>query len=311
MTQAFLLLQATTRTGGEFDVGVLWRALEQMWVGFLQQIPYILIGILVFAAFLILGRITQKVLVTAGQRTRLPLNLAELLGRLSSALLAILGLFVAAVVVFPAFKPGDLVTGLGITSVAIGFAFKDVLQNFFAGILLLWRQPFQVGDQIRSGIYEGTVEEINTRSTRIKTFDGERAVVPNGDVYTQSILVKTAYQKRRVRVTVGIGYSDSLEKARSVIHDVLAKTEGVFPDPGPWVYVTELAGSSVNFTVFFWVSAEQANVLKVTDQVITGIKLALDAAHIDMPFPHTVVLFHDQTGSEPEDRKNEIPRPSK
>ena len=80
-----------------------------------------------------------------------------------------LGLFVAAVVIFPAFKPGDLVTGLGITSVAIGFAFKDVLQNFFAGILILWRRPFVVGDQIRTKDYEGTVEEITVRSTRLKT----------------------------------------------------------------------------------------------------------------------------------------------
>ncbi|NJM53538.1 MAG: mechanosensitive ion channel, partial [Blastocatellia bacterium] len=120
--------------------------------------------------------------------------------------MTILGAFVAAVIIFPAFQPGDLVAGLGITSVAVGFAFKDVLQNFFAGILILWRRPFIVGDQLKFREYEGTVEEINVRSTRLKTFDGERAVIPNGDIYANAVLVKTAYETRRIRFVVGIGY---------------------------------------------------------------------------------------------------------
>lgn len=285
-----------------FDLSVLVRSLQQLWVSFLGQLPFIVIGLLVFGAFLLAARLISRLIATVGQRSQLHNNLAQLLSRLASAAITILGLFVAAVIVFPAFKPGDLIAGLGITSVAIGFAFKDILQNFFAGILLLWRQPFLVGDQIRSGEYEGTVEEINVRSTRLKTYDGERAVLPNGDVYTRAILVRTAFNKRRVRFSVGIGYPDSVEKARNVIADVLAKTEGVLPDPGPWIYVTELAPSSVNFTVYFWVESQQANVLKMSDRVATGIKLALDAAQIDMPYPHTVVLFHDQTGSRTGDR---------
>ncbi len=107
----------------------------------------------------------KRVLLTAGRRTRLDLTLADLLGRLASAFTIVFGLFVAAVVIFPTFNPGDLIAGLGITTVAIGFAFKDVLQNFFAGILILWRRPFIVGDEIKVGNYEGTVAEITTRST--------------------------------------------------------------------------------------------------------------------------------------------------
>ncbi|MDQ4121186.1 MAG: mechanosensitive ion channel [Acidobacteriota bacterium] len=281
----------------EFDAGIIWRTFADLWQSFLSQLPYIIIGLIVLGVFLVIARIVRSVVHTAGERTRIDLTLAELLGRLASFLITIFGVFVALVVIFPTFQPGDLIAGLGITSVAIGFAFKDVLQNFFAGILILWRRPFVVGDQIRFKEFEGTVEEINVRSTRIKTFDGERAVVPNGDVYTNAILVKTAYDKRRVRFTVGIGYLDSIERGRETIHRVLRETEGALNDPGPWVYVSELAPSSVNFTIYFWVQSEQANVLKVADKVATGIKLALDEAGIDMPYPHTVVLFHDATGS--------------
>ena len=288
-----------------FDLGFLWRSLQSFWTSFLKQVPYIVVGLLVFALFLLIARLVSRAIAAAGQRTRLHNNLAQVLSRLASATVTILGLFVAAVVVFPAFKPGDLITGLGITSVAIGFAFKDILQNFFAGLLILWRQPFTVGDQIRSGEFEGTVEEINIRSTLLKTYDGERAVLPNGDVYTSAILVRTAYDKRRVRFVVGVGYPDSLEKARSILREVVEKSAGVLANPGPWVYVSELAPSSVNFTIFFWVEPLQSNVLLVSDRVATAIKLALDAAHIDMPYPHTVVLMQNSPAASPNSEPTE------
>ena len=306
-TFAFLLQTATPAPAAprEFDGNIVWNTIIDLWRGFLAQIPYIVAGIIVFLVFLVVARVVRSVVHAAGERTSLDATLAELLGRLASFVITILGFLVAAVIIFPTFSPGDLVAGLGITSVAIGFAFKDVLQNFFAGILILWRRPFVVGDQIKFREFEGAVEEINVRSTRIKTYDGERAVIPNGDVYANAVLVKTAYDKRRVKFTVGIGYLDSIEEGRQTIHRVLRETEGVLPDPGPWVYVSELAASSVNFTVYFWVQSEQANVLRVSDRVVTGIKTALDAAGIDMPYPHTVVLFHDATGTRQGDIERE------
>lgn len=297
--EKFVLIQT-----GDSSAGIIWQTLNNIANGFLLRLPYIIIGLIVFIVFWLTGRITQRVLHEAGQKTRLDITLAELLGRLGSGILMILGLLVAAVIIFPTFNPGDLVAGLGITSVAIGFAFKDVLQNFFAGILILWRRPFVIGDEIRVKEFEGTVEEITVRSTRLKTYDGERAILPNGDVYTSAVLVRTAYPKRRIKFIVGIGYPDDIERGRETIASVLATTEGVLQDPGPWIYVSELAPSSVNFTVYFWTDSEQANVLKVSDRVATGLKYALDDAGIDMPYPHTVILFHDATG----EREGDIER---
>jgi len=283
------------------------RTFEGMWRGLLARLPYLVLGLVVVAVFYLIGRLIRRGAHAAGARTRLDARLADLFGTLAIILLTVLGVFVAAVIVFPAFQPGDLVAGLGISSVAIGFAFKDILQNFFAGILILFRKPFVVGDQIRFKEFEGTVEDINTRSTRLKTYDGERVIIPNGDIYTSSIVVRTAYPTRRVKFTVGIGYPDSIETARTTILRVVSSAEGVIQDPGPWAYVEELAGSSVNFTVYFWTDAHQATVLKTRDRVATAIKLALDEAGIDMPFPHTVLLFHDQTGSRGGDRNTMLP----
>lgn len=293
----FLSFQQSTPSR-PFDPDIVWQVFSQLLARLMAHLPYIFLGVLVFVLFFVGARLIKRTLILAGRRTRLDLTLADLLGRLASGFTIIFGLFVAAVVIFPTFNPGDLIAGLGITSVAIGFAFKDVLQNFFAGILILWRRPFIVGDEIKVGNYEGTVEEITTRSTRVKTYDGERAVLPNGDVYTNAVLVRTAYNKRRVRLIVGIGYQDSIERARSVIRDVLQKMEGVLEEPAPSVFVAELAPSSVNLNVYFWTNSRQANVLRTSDSAMTGIKLALDQAGIDIPYPHTVVL--NQTPSAPE-----------
>ncbi len=176
-----------------FDPDVVRRSLDSMVEELLQRLPYLVVGLVVALIFYLIGRLTRRALHAAGRRTRLDVQLADLLDSLAVAVLTILAVFVAAVVIFPTFKPGDLVAGLGITSVAIGFAFKDILQNFFAGILILWRKPFRLGDQIRAREFEGTVEEITTRSTRVKTYDGERVVIPNGDVYISAIPVRTAY----------------------------------------------------------------------------------------------------------------------
>jgi len=276
-------------------IALFWNTVRDFMKGVVERLPYLLVGTFVFVAFWLLGKLLRNIINKVAVRSHaIDDMLANLLSRIVSTLVTIFGFLAACVVIFPSFKPGDIIAGLGITSVAIGFAFKDILQNSFAGLLILWRRPFRVGDQIRVKDFEGTVEEINMRSTRLKTYDGERAILPNGDVYTTSVLVRTAYPQRRIRFVVGIGYPDSIEEARRVIHGVLTQTDGVLKDPAPWVYVSELAGSSVNLTVYFWVESQQANALSASDRAMTGIKLALDEAGIDMPYPHTVLLLEQQ-----------------
>lgn len=277
----------------EFEVTSVWQMFVRMGESFIARIPYIVVGIIVFFIFFFFGRVARVLARRVGTRVGMDPMLADLFGRLASGLSIILGFFAAGAVIFPSITPGDLVAGLGVTSVAIGFAFKDILQNFFAGILILWRRPFRIGDQILTNNYEGTVEDINIRSTHLKTYSGERVVMPNGEVFMHAVLVRTAYGTRRVRLQVGIGYGDDIEEARQIIHQVLKESEGVLQDPGPWVLLAEFAPSSVNFDVYFWVEAEQANVLSVTDNVASRLKPAFDRAKIDMPYPTTVVLLRD------------------
>lgn len=129
----------------DFDTGVVWRTLRDLGESFLSQLPYIVIGVIVFGVFLIVARIVKTAVHAAGERTRLDLTLADLLGRRASFAIVILGLFVAAVIIFPAFKPGDLIAGLGITSVAIGFALQGRAAE------LLRRHPHTVAPPLCRG----------------------------------------------------------------------------------------------------------------------------------------------------------------
>lgn len=159
----FLYQQSAGGSAETFDPDLIWNALNGLLNAFLYRLPYIIVAVIVFLLFLIIAKVVSSAINTAGKRTRLDATLADLLGRLAVFVIAVFGIFVAAVIIFPTFQPGDLVAGLGITSVAIGFAFKDVLQNFFAGIFILWRKPFIIGDQLRFKEFEGTVEEISRR----------------------------------------------------------------------------------------------------------------------------------------------------
>lgn len=159
-----------------FNDGIIlfWRTVRDFVKSSVERLPYIIVGLVVFLLFWLLGKAVRNIINKVAVQTHsIDDMLANLVSRIASTLITIVGFLAACVVIFPSFKPGDIIAGLGITSVAIGFAFKDILQNFFAGLLLLWRRPFKVGDQIRVNDFEGTVEEINMRSTRLKTYDGE------------------------------------------------------------------------------------------------------------------------------------------
>jgi len=222
-------------------------------------------------------------------------DLGLLLGSFIRWAIIVFGLLVVTTIIFPSVEPADALATLGIGSVAVGFAFKDILQNWLSGLLLLYRQPFQISDQIKSGDFEGTVERIEARATLIKTYDGQRVVIPNSDIYTRAVTVRTAFPKRRAEYDVGVGYGDDLDKACRLIQEAVRGIEGVEAEPAPEAFPWVLDDSSVNIKVRWWSDSRKATVMLIRGRVIGTVKRALAAAGVDLPFPTRVVLFHDQT----------------
>lgn len=176
-----------------------------------------------------------------------------------------------------------LLGALGLTSVAIGFSLKDVLSNYISGVILLAARPFRIGDQVVIEDYEGTIAQVQLRGTTMTTYDGRVVYIPNQEVFQASITNNTAATRRRSSVIVGIDYDADIATAVSVIREQLKSIEEVEVDPPLEVLVKELAASTVNLEVRFWVDSRRAGFLQATSKVTQGIKEALQAAKIEMP----------------------------
>ena len=285
------------------DMTQALHSVRDMGRGFMERLPYIVIALVVFALFYMAGRLIRSTMRHFAEKRSKHLNLGLVMGRIAHGVIVFIGMMIALVIALPGFNPAQLIQLLGISSVAIGFAFKDILQNFLAGILLLLTEPFRIGDQIKVGQFEGTVEDIQTRATFIKTYDGRRVVIPNANVFNDTVTVNTAYEQRRLEYDVGIGYGDDIERAKALVLEVLRAEENVLHDPAPDVLTYELAGSSVNLRARWWIAPpRRADDLAARDIILTKIKNKLTENGIDLPFPTQVVLFHDQTEETDGDR---------
>jgi small conductance mechanosensitive channel len=288
------------------EISAVWDKIESMINSFIVLLPNMLLALIVFAIFFIVGRAIKRVVRRLTRNHRQARNLGLVLGRLAQGITVLVGLFVALSIVIPTFRAGDLVQLLGISGVAIGFAFRDILQNFLAGILILLTEPFQIDDQIVFKNFEGTVENIETRATTIRTYDGRRIVIPNAELFTNAVTVNTAFDNRRMEYDVGIGYGDDLDRAKQLMLEAIHSVDEVLNDPAPDVLLLELAGSSVNIRARWWIAPpRRIDALRSRDKVLSAIKKKLTANGIDLPFPTQQILFHDQTEETDGDRKRQ------
>jgi small-conductance mechanosensitive channel len=291
---------------GPMNLDFSLTKLDELFRGFWDALPGILLAAVVFALFYTVARAITWVIRRATERRGHGRNVGIVIGRLGQGMVLLIGLLVALTVALPTFKPGDVVQFLGIGSVAIGFAFRDILQNFLAGILLLLTQPFRIGDQIIAGNHEGTVEDIQTRATFIQTYDGRRIVIPNATLFTEKVIVNTAFETRRIEYDIGIGYADDIDGAKKLILQSIESIDEALPEPRPEVLVMELGPSSVVLRARWWIRPpRRADALDARDRVLQSVKQRLIENGIDLPFPTQQILFHDQTEDTDGDRNRQ------
>ena len=210
-------------------------------------------------------------------------SFAHVMGRVVALAMGLVGFLAAVTVIFPTVKPVNVLGSLGFFSIAVGFAFRDILENLLAGLLLLFRAPFRTHDEVKVGEVRGKVVEINLRETVIRTYDGRQVLIPNATVYKNPITVQTGYAAVRDEATVGVAYGTDLEKARDVALARLQAEPGVLDDPVPLVLVEELGASTIDLRLLFWTTPQQAQVRKVRDSVLRDVVRAYDDAGIEMP----------------------------
>lgn len=282
-----------------FDPSIVTREIQRLLTVFLAHLPRLVAAMLIVIASLFVARalrwgvmrsLRAHVLrehlrfgrVEEGMAHHVGLQTA--VGRLAYAVAVAITALVAATVAFPSFTVGSLIQLLGVGGVVFGFAFKDILQNFLAGILLLLTNPFRIGDQIIVDSYEGTVEQIQSRATWIRTYDHRRVVVPNADLFTKSVTVNTAFAQRRMIYDLTLGNDPDIDKANQVIADVLTKggIAGVAEDPVADVLVLRISGSTVTLRLLWWSASERGEYLVVQDRVLRRVREAVRSAGLTL-----------------------------
>jgi small conductance mechanosensitive channel len=255
---------------------------KSLWEATADALPRVGVAAAIILVGWLLARALRWLLHRRFSRTRTA-SFARVMSKIASWIFVFLVVLVAVAITFPSVKPVDLLAGLGFFSVAVGFAFQDILENTLSGILLLFRQPFRSGDQITVMERSGTVQGITIRETQLVTYDGELVVIPNRDVYKNVIDVHTHHDVHRVSFQVGIAYENDPDEAVDVIDAALGRVAGVRSEPPPSAIVSELGVSTVDITVYFWTDARRLDSLTARDSAIREVKAALDRAGIEMP----------------------------
>jgi small-conductance mechanosensitive channel len=187
----------------------------------------------------------------------------------------------------------------------VGFAFKDIFENFFAGVLILWRFPFEDGDYIACQDFVGRVEDVTIRNTMLRRPTGELVVVPNAIIFKNPVDILTNRSVRRYTVTVGVAYAEDAGEARKVITEAVRRCETVSKDRDLEIFAAEFGDSSLDFEVTWWAGATPLQSRQSRDEVVLAVKRALDEAGIEIPFPYRTLTFKEPLETVRGDRQGE------
>ena len=260
----------------------------------IKALPSLLSALVVLFLTKYAVQLVLKVAEETGKRTIKSTSLQLLLNKVARIGVWTIGILLACVLAFPGFELGDIIATLGVGSVAVGFAFQDIFKNFLAGIILLIEEPFRIGDEVVIGDYQGKVENISIRTTKIRTYNGEKVLLPNSTVFTDAVKVVTAYDCRRTDLAVGVDYNTSLPQASELLMRTIRQVEGVMKEPSPEIDVVNFGDSSIDFVVRYWSDSHQKQLRKVQTTAMIALKKALDDASISIPYPIRTLYYYDQ-----------------
>ncbi|UOO82201.1 mechanosensitive ion channel family protein [Uruburuella testudinis] len=275
MNRSVSALAEHTQTSLSHYAGMM-KSVHGMIDAFWQRVPYLVLALLLFIVFWLASRLFKKLAARLlSRRMANRYNLLLVLQRIGAALIVFAGFLIAMMVAVPGFTPGQLVSALGIGSVAVGFAFKDIFQNLLSGILLLLNEPFKIGDRIINGSFEGTVETIEIRATTLRTYDGRRIVIPNAQLFTSPVTVNTRNGRHRLSATLTLPADTDADRLKAQILDKLSR------ECAPFVYQPEIALTGISggetLTLHWWTDDHTDN-NQMQDRVLSCIRPLLAAS---------------------------------
>ncbi len=264
-----------------------------VWSDFVHHVPFLVGGVVVLLLTWLAAYLAVRVGHRALARSRTRESLKDLIVRLLVICVWTAGLLLTAMVVFPGVTPAKALGALGLVSIAVGFAFKDIFENFFAGILLLWNFPFEKGDYLECEGVMGEVISIDIRMTQIRKPTGELVVLPNSFLFKNPVDILTDRKYRRVSIIAGIAYGEDVDQAVAVITEAVSGCQSILDDRPIQVFPQGFGSSSIDIEVTWWTGSKPVDLRRSRGEVVTAIKRALDSAGIEIPFPYRTLTFKE------------------
>ena len=228
------------------------------WESLLRFAPRLFYGLIVFVVFLTVGRLLGRLVERVLQRSDSLRSNMGFLRRLTTWTVAIIGIMLAVSIMgFKGVAASMLATG-GVMAVVLGFAFREIGENFLAGFFLTFSRPFEIGDLVKTGDLTGTVKSIELRFVHIRTFDACDVFVPSAKIFRESLYNYTRDGLRRPKFSVGVAYSDEPNEVIKLLDTATRKVSEVLAFPQPFVTVSEFGSQYIEYEVFFWMDVNKA-----------------------------------------------------
>ena len=274
-----------------WDLSPAWEELRKLGAGAIRNSPLIGLGLLLLIGTWYASKWATWIASRLFQQRVQSHLLRDVAARAVAVPVFLLGLYLVLRVSGLTRLAMTVLGGTGLLGLVIGFAFRDIAENFLASILISMQHPFASGDLIEVAGHKGYVQSVNTRATLLMTLEGNHVQIPNATIYKETITNYTANPNARFDFVVGIGYDDSLSTAQSVALEVLREHPAIVDDPEPLVLVESLGAATVNLRIYFWVDIAKYSQFKVRSAIIRLIKRAFDQAGISMPDEAREVVF--------------------
>ncbi|WP_299675442.1 mechanosensitive ion channel domain-containing protein [uncultured Roseobacter sp.] len=282
-------IEVSTEVDWSFDPAL--TEINRLMQDALAALPLFLLALLVlplawYAAKLV-ARLVRWLL---GDRLKTPF-LRSVVSRIVAFPVFLIGLYIVLQVAGLTQLALSLVGGAGVVGIVIGFAFRDIAENFLASLILSVRTPFQRGDFIEVAGLSGTVKSMSTRSTLLSSVEGNQIHIPNATIFKSVIENFTSSSSRRGDFVVGVGYDAPVPEVQAIILDCLQTHDAVLPDPEPMVLVDALGAATVNIRTYYWFNGHVISPIKLKSALLRTVKSALMTAGVSLPDEAREVIF--------------------
>jgi len=253
-----------------------------------------LLDLFIFVAILVVAVVIAKIVrlnIRRALKEKVPKTTLVAIEKIAYYTIIIIGFIIA--IPYIGFSLSGLLVAGGIAGIVLGLATQTVVSNLISGLFLMAEKPIQIGDGVSIGDVGGVVKDIRVLSTTIRTWDGIYVRLPNEKVFTSNIYNYNAHAARRFEYKVSIAYKSDADKAIEVIKNLLEEHPLILKEPAPQIFVEELADSSVDLVVKIW--APSSEWYGVKTEMLWKIKVALEKAGIEIPFPQLVIWKGEET----------------